>query len=40
MAMGDLSRGQKERDPMLKDFLQDRHRSESCGKKGARIAIE
>ena len=32
--MGDLSRWQKERDSMLKDFLRDRDRSKPCGKRG------
>jgi hypothetical protein len=40
VAMGDLSRGQKERDSTLKGFVQDRDRSESCGKNGAHIVVE
>lgn len=40
MAMGNLSRGQKERDSMLKDFLQERCRSESCGERSALIIAE
>lgn len=38
--MGDLSRGQKERDSMLKDFLRDRDRGESRGKSRAQIAAK
>jgi hypothetical protein len=40
MAMGDLSRRQKERDSMLKDFLQDRDGRESCGKRSAGIIAQ
>jgi hypothetical protein len=40
LAMGDLSRGQNERDSMLKDFLRDRDRGESRRKRRTQIAAK